>query len=99
MVLTLAIVTKLDSEEHEGKILYVFYAHLHKYYVVQGKKVLANDIITASGKSGNAKKLNINDDHLHFEIRQKLWPGYGLKNRISPIALYNRCPIAKIITG
>lgn len=90
-MLTLAIDTKQDSKEHEGRILYALYAHLHKYYVVQGKKVSTNDIITASGKSGNAKNLKISDDHLHFEIRQKLWPGYGLKNGINSIALCNRC--------
>jgi murein DD-endopeptidase MepM/ murein hydrolase activator NlpD len=85
--------------EWEGQTLYAFYAHLHQYYMSQGQKVVANDIIAACGKSGNAKNLRAKDDHLHFEIRTKLWPGRGLKNRMSPLKLYKRCPLRNPIAG
>ena len=85
--------------KHEGETLYAFYAHLTMYAAELNQTVKANDIIAFCGKSGNAKNLPAKDDHLHFEIRKKLWPGRGLKNRISPLKLYGKCPLHSPIAG
>ena len=49
------------------------YAHLSRVQVKEGEWVAQNQVIGASGKTGNANRLKITP-HLHFEIRYKNQP-------------------------
>ena len=81
------------------KTFYAFYAHLEKVYVAVGDQVEMNDLIAKTGNSGNAESLASSEDHLHFEIRTKLAPGLGLNNRVSPLAVFGKCPLLSPIAG
>lgn len=83
----------------ERETLYAFYAHLDRAYVETGQVVSANDFIAACGKSGNAKNLPAADEHLHFEVRTKLHPGLGLRDRVSPLVIFKKCPLTLPIAG
>lgn len=85
--------------DFNGEKLYAFYAHLNKSYVKQGDDVKGNDLIVICGKSGNAANLPKAEDHLHFEIRTKATPGLGLKDRVSPIMVFKKCPLTIAIPG
>jgi murein DD-endopeptidase MepM/ murein hydrolase activator NlpD len=65
----------------------------------EGDQVVLNDEIGATGKSGNASNLAVSEDHLHFEIRLKAEPGMGLVDRISPIKIFEKCPLTYSIPG
>ena len=80
--------TQGEHFDEEAESYYLFYAHLSKVNVKKGDKVVAGEIIGLSGVSGNAK--NTKAPHLHFEIRDKIDAGAGLKNRINP-AFYIEC--------
>ena len=77
------------SNELNG--LYAFYSHLNRADVEVGDKVKACDVIGLTGDSGNAKGMNTvsKGSHLHFEIRTKIWAGYGLGNRKDPLPYIN----------
>lgn len=79
--------------------LYAFYAHLSKVYVSAGDKVVANEIVAASGESGNAQGMFVEDQHLHFEIRTALNPRMGLQDRLSPLKVFGKCPLREAIPG
>lgn len=55
--------------------------------IIQGGNVTENEtIIGETGNTGNAKNLKGEDQHLHFEIREKETLGRGLKGRKDPNA-------------
>ena len=82
-----------------GTTYYAFYAHLSKVYVAEGDTVKRNDLICKTGKSGNAQNLAASEQHLHFEIRTKNPPGLGLKDRVSPLVVFGKCPMNTAIPG
>lgn len=47
------------------------YAHLHKIYVVKGKKVTSDTIIGAVGETGYIRKRTNDGSHLHFEVYEQ----------------------------
>ena len=75
--------------------LFAFYAHLEKVEVSLGQSVSIGDRIGLTGNSGNARGMRGPDNHLHFEIRTRRWVGLGLAGRISPLALFGDCPLAR----
>lgn len=83
----------------KDKTYYAFYAHLSKVYVAEGDLVERNDLIAKTGNSGNAESLADSQDHLHFEIRTKNPPGLGLKDRVSPLVVFEKCPLHTAIPG
>lgn len=87
------------SFKFDGVTYYAFYAHLQSTSVIGGAKVEMNDVIGASGNSGNAKSLPHSEDHLHFEIRTQLAPGAGLAGRVSPLKIFKKCPLKVAIPG
>lgn len=73
------------SFDHSGKLLYAFYAHLSHVYVTEGFEVKAGQMVGLTGMTGNASQVpSFSDQHLHFEIREKVSPGRGLKDRLDP---------------
>jgi len=82
------------SFNFNGQKLYAFYAHMQDIYVNTGNLV-KGQLIGKTGKSGNASKLPISEEHLHFEIRTQASCGLGLKGRVSPIKIYGTCPLNK----
>ncbi len=83
----------------EGTTLYAFYAHLQKVYVGEGDDVEWNDLICKTGESGNASGMAMADQHLHFEIRTEAEPRLGLRDRLSPLHVFGKCPLHQIIPG
>lgn len=81
------------SFTHEGRTLYAAYAHMSSVAVKQGHVVRKGDAIGLTGDSGNAKGMAKPDQHLHFEIRTEPRPGKGLDGRMSPNAVFGRCPL------
>lgn len=85
--------------EFDGTTLFAFYAHLYKIYVTEGDTIQANQLVAASGESGNAKGMVEEDQHLHFEIRTKAYAGLGLADRLSPLHVFGKCPLYQVIPG
>ncbi len=72
-----------------GTLLFAFYAHLSQIYVTKGMVVDGGQVLGLTGKTGNASGFSsIEDEHLHFEIRDAASPGKGLKNRLDPAKLF-----------
>jgi len=80
------IVLKFISDEGvtKGSTYYAFYAHLEQVFVRTGDSVPAGQIIGLSGMSGNAKKLPVDQAHLHFEVRTIPRTSTGLPNHLDP---------------
>ena len=72
---------------------YAAYAHLSQATVKAGDRVLLGQLIGRTGNSGNAKDMKGEDEHLHFEIRDKPLTGLGLADRMSPIEVFGICPL------
>ncbi|WP_346286145.1 M23 family metallopeptidase [Zoogloea sp.] len=85
--------------DFDGTTLYAFYAHLYKVHVAEGDSIQANQLVAASGESGNAQGMAVADQHLHFEIRTKAYAGLGLADRLSPAHVFGRCPLHQVIAG
>jgi murein DD-endopeptidase MepM/ murein hydrolase activator NlpD len=83
----------------QGQTRYAFYAHLQQASVTVGKEVKMNDPIGTTGKTGNASNLPADEDHLHFEIRTQAYCGLGLAGRVSPLTIFQVCPLNAAITG
>jgi murein DD-endopeptidase MepM/ murein hydrolase activator NlpD len=49
-----------------GKVRYIYYAHLNKPTVEEKQTVMAGDIIGESGTTGNSE-----GPHLHYEVRNE----------------------------
>lgn len=67
---------------------YFRYSHLSTMIKSVGDETYQGEIIGYSGKSGNARNLPSDQDHVHFELMTVKVPGYGLKNRKSPMILW-----------
>jgi murein DD-endopeptidase MepM/ murein hydrolase activator NlpD len=50
---------------------FAFYAHLLSTFVKVGDKVHPDTPLGLTGKSGNAKNMSREEEHLHFEIRKR----------------------------
>ena len=92
----LRVTLQLD-EQHTGRSLWAFYAHLSKAKVAAGDRVRLGDVIALTGESGNARGMAAADQHLHFELRTEPAPGLGLKGRIDPLEIYGSCPLGAAI--
>ena len=73
--------------------LFALYAHLSRFDVKQGQRVVRGEQIGMTGNTGNAASMRGADQHLHFEIRTKAIAGRGLANRYSPMAVFGQCPL------
>ena len=69
---------------HSGRRLFAFYAHLSAVECAEGDVVYEGQRIGLTGRTGNARNLGVQDEHLHFEIRNQARAGRGLRNRIDP---------------
>jgi murein DD-endopeptidase MepM/ murein hydrolase activator NlpD len=75
------------------KEYYAFYAHLQTVSVQTGDFVQEGDRIGLTGRSGlGARKLPIDQAHLHFEIRRIALTKTGLKNHVDPIHFFSLPP-------
>jgi len=79
------------------KNLFVAYAHLSEIFVKTRNSVKLGDMIGKTGCTGNADKMQGEDQHLHFEVRETPLPGLGLDNRKSPLSLFGVCPLKTAI--
>jgi murein DD-endopeptidase MepM/ murein hydrolase activator NlpD len=70
--------------QHAGQTLFAFYAHLSLVLCRTGQHVREGEMLGCTGRTGNARKLSIVDEHLHFEIRMQRHPGHHLDGRIDP---------------
>lgn len=78
-----------ENPQSPGTLLYAFYAHLSQVYVKKNSWVDEGQMLGLTGKSGNAKGFkSIEDEHLHFEIRDLAAPGTGLKHRLDPAKFF-----------
>ena len=82
-----------QHDPHKDHTMWTFYAHLSSAAVRVGERVTAGQVIGATGESGNARGMAVEDQHLHFEVRTEPRPGRGLAGRISPLELYGTCPL------
>ena len=73
--------------------LFAFYAHLSRIDVKPGQRVAKGDVIGLTGNTGNASSMRGADQHLHFELRSRPWPGRGLDGRYSPLEIFGHCPL------
>ena len=74
----------LEYTNEEGNCEYAFYAHMDDINVSEGQQVNEGEMIGTTGATGNA---DVNDAHLHFEVRSVPSPGRGLNGRINPNAI------------
>lgn len=81
------------SFRHLDRTLYAAYAHLNLFRARHGDVLQRGEIVGYTGDSGNARGMPPEDEHLHFEIRTEPRPGTGLGGRLSPMAIYGRCPL------
>lgn len=65
-----------------GNKVYSFYAHLSEVNV--NDVVSEGQIIAKSGDTGNAGSPNVEDQHLHFELRSQPGNAIGLNGKINP---------------
>lgn len=82
----------------QGRTLFALYSHLSIVSVARGRTVKQGEVIAYTGTSGNAKGMQGEDQHLHFEIRSALEVGRGLAGRVDPSTLYGRAPLEYAIT-
>nr|WP_295872726.1 peptidoglycan DD-metalloendopeptidase family protein [uncultured Chitinophaga sp.] len=74
--------------DYGGSNYYFFYAHLQCRPLFEpGDNVHAGAIIGYSGKTGNAKDLRAEQEHLHFEIRVKEHVERGFDGRMDPLSV------------
>ena len=82
-----------------GRRLYAFYAHLQGALVRKGDWVDIDQHIARTGVSGDAEGLSPSEHHLHFEVREHMECVKGLAGRLSPQAVFGRCPLAGATYG
>ena len=83
------ICMSFESPQAPGTLLYAFYAHLSQVFVKAKDWVTEGQKLGLTGKTGNAKIFtSIEDEHLHFEIRDLAAPGLGLKHRMDPAVIF-----------
>jgi murein DD-endopeptidase MepM/ murein hydrolase activator NlpD len=74
----------LQFKDSKGKTLYAQYSHLSEIKVKEGDEVKEGDVIGKTGKTGNAKDLTKDEEHLHFGISTTKTPQKGLSTYIDP---------------
>lgn len=82
----------LDDDGNED-VLYAVYCHLSRIQVEVGQAVAKGQQIGLSGNTGNARSMKGDDQHLHFEIRERPITGRGLTGRYSPLHVFGECPL------
>jgi len=83
------ICMSFENPQTPGTLLYAFYAHLSQVFVKAKDWVTEGQLLGLTGKTGNAKGFkSIEDEHLHFEIRDISAPGTGLKHRMDPAKFF-----------
>ena len=80
-----------------GEIRYSHYAHLNSWSVSLGEEVYVGQQIAMTGNTGNASTMKGLDQHLHFEIRTQPRVGKGLGGRVSPIKVFEKCPLSQSV--
>lgn len=83
--------------KHDGDTRYAAYSHLSRIDVRVGQRLTIGERIGLTGNTGNATSMRGDDCHLHFEFRSMPAPGLGLSGRLSPMALFGKCPLDKPI--
>lgn len=83
----------------QNQVRYAFYAHLKHASVAVGQEVKMNDQLGTTGNSGNASNLPSDEDHLHFEVRTQANCGLGLAGRVSPLTIFQTCPLHVAVAG
>ncbi|MBC9913524.1 peptidoglycan DD-metalloendopeptidase family protein [Chitinophaga varians] len=84
--------------EYNGEYYYFFYAHLKNASKCNvGDHVKKGDIIGFTGKTGNAKSIKQEQEHLHFEIRTKETVGRGFDGRVDPLEIIKELRANEII--
>lgn len=83
--------------KNEGADYYATYSHLSAASVKLGEMVKLGQMIGKTGNSGNAKSMKGADQHLHFELRTMPTPGLGLGGRLSPIKIFEVCPLKEAV--
>lgn len=87
------------SFQFRGRELYAFYAHLLSVTLTKDQTVQIDQQIGFTGVSGNASNFKGDEQHLHFEIRERPILSTGLAGRWSPLRVYGRCPLKQIASG
>ena len=77
--------------------LYVAYAHLSRIDVKKVQTESDDAQIGLTGNTGNAESMKGLDQHLHFEVRTEPLPGLGLSGRLSPMTIFNICPLSEAV--
>lgn len=72
---------------------YAAYCHLQEAFVLVGEEVYVGQEIGKTGNTGNARDLHVSQEHLHFEVREKVLLGKGLAGRVSPVNIFGECPL------
>lgn len=79
--------------KHDGKTYWAFYAHLEMVMFPAGFEVTKTNLaIGFVGDSGNAKGIDADKVHLHFEFRNRSFGGNGTEDRIDPAKLLGAPP-------
>lgn len=85
------------SGDGKSDTLYAAYCHLGAVQVEAGQRIAKGEVIGLCGDSGNARGMVGTDAHLHFEIRTHLHVGRGLSRRMSPLTVFERLPLDRIM--
>lgn len=88
----LTSVIKFSLED--GTTYFAAYCHLSEVLLDQGQNVYRGDMIGLTGATGNAKGQAPEDNHLHFEIRDTVKPGPGLKDRQDARVVFGPPPMS-----
>ncbi|QJB35198.1 peptidoglycan DD-metalloendopeptidase family protein [Chitinophaga oryzae] len=84
--------------DYAGSKYYFFYAHLQSKGLFElGEEVAAGTIIGYTGKTGNASGLKYEQEHLHFEVRNKENVKRGFDGRLDPLTIINELNQNEII--
>jgi murein DD-endopeptidase MepM/ murein hydrolase activator NlpD len=75
---------EIYDEDGNPTSTYAFYSHLSKIDVKVGQSVKEGDEVGLTGNSGNAKGMKGEDQHLHFEYKNKPDIKKGLDGRMDP---------------
>jgi RHS repeat-associated protein len=68
----------LQFKDKDGNTVYAQYSHLSESSVKEGAEVKEGDVVGKSGKTGNAKDLTTDEEHLHFGISTTEEPQAGM---------------------
>lgn len=73
--------------DYDDNNYFFFYAHLQEKSSIEiGTAITAGTIIGYAGKTGNAAGMRPDQEHLHFEVREKNPVGRGFEGRVDPLS-------------